>query len=108
MSVILAALLAISPAQQTAIKSYFDAQMLDMPSARWKWPAVSEKKPTIYCGWLNAKNRLGAYTGWQPFFVEFDKSKVKLGRLWEDGAHDIMFEAFCGDAGYDYTSPPVD
>jgi hypothetical protein len=108
MSVILAALLAISPAQQTAVKSYFDANLLDMPSARWKWPAVSEKKPMIYCGWVNAKNRMGAYTGWQPFYVVFENKKIKQGRLWDNGKNDIMVEAFCGDAGYNYTTPPRD
>jgi hypothetical protein len=107
MSAILAALLAISPAQQAAIKSHFDGQMLDMPSARWKWPAISKSRPEIYCGWVNAKNRLGAYTGWQPFFVQFDKGKIKLGRLWENGDRKIIVSAFCESAGYEIATPPA-
>ena len=101
-------LLALTAAQQATIKAYFDADLLDGASARWKWPALSKEKPGIYCGWVNAKNRMGAYTGWQPFYVSFDGPKIKSGRLYANGEHGVILEAFCKSGGYDYTTPPRD
>lgn len=92
---------------QRSIKSHFDAELLDGLSARWKWPA--QRSPTMYCGWVNAKNRMGAYTGWTPFAVLIEKGKVKNGRLiGEPGVVNEIYAGGCTKAGYDINEPPRD
>lgn len=108
MSVILSMLLAISPAQQAAIKNHFYAQLLDGPSTRWKWPANGLSQG-YYCGWLNAKNRFGAYTGWTGFVVLLgERSQVKTH--WVNDVKDAdMYKLFCSNIpGYDYERAPID
>lgn len=92
-------------AEQAEIKRYFDAELLDGPSARWKWPARVSKGS--YCGWVNAKNRMGAYTGWKPFyFIKLDNGKPAGGIA--GSASSVMFEYMCTTQGYDLKSPPRD
>lgn len=47
--------------------------LADPYSAQYEWPEV--RNPTLYCGWVNAKNRLGAYTGYQQFMVMYSIGK---------------------------------
>lgn len=51
----------------TAIKD----QMVDGDSAKWRWfPAKNANAGVVqYCGFVNAKNRMGGYTGFNPFWV---------------------------------------
>lgn len=54
-------------AVQTAVKEAVGKELADPFSAQYDWQTV--KSEVAYCGWVNAKNQLGAYTGYQPFFV---------------------------------------
>lgn len=96
------------PALQAKIKRHFDADLLDGPSARWKWPAMRKSAKGLYCGWVNAKNKLGAYTGWKPFYVFEVNGKVD-GEI-DDGQSStaIMLDVLCTQKGYDITEPPRD
>ncbi len=38
----------------------------DADSARFRWLPFDPSK-SHYCGWVNAKNAFGGYTGFQPF-----------------------------------------
>lgn len=64
--IILAALAAtaVSP-QQRAVIETVKAQLKDPDSAQFK--GVKETSPGYWCGWVNAKNGFGGYTGFQPF-----------------------------------------
>lgn len=55
-------------AQFTAAKRAFDEQLLDHTSARFR--DVHGDAGAV-CGFVNAKNRMGAYTGWTRFVVMF-------------------------------------
>lgn len=57
---------------QTAVKHYFDLKLMDGVSARYIWPA--RKTANWYCGFVNAKNMMGAYTGWRQFSVSFTET----------------------------------
>lgn len=96
-------LVAVTPAEQSAIKAYFDATLLDGPSARWRFPR-RVKSERSYCGFVNAKNRMGAYTGWAPFIVTLERGKVTYGdaERVDGGAVRIMCEVI----GYDGTLAP--
>ena len=59
---------AVPPAPvQSAIKEAVGKELADPFSAQYDWQPV--KSEMLYCGWVNAKNKLGAYTGYQPFMV---------------------------------------
>lgn len=55
-------------AQFAAARRAFDEQLLDHTSARFR--DVHGDAGAI-CGFVNAKNRMGAYTGWTRFVVMF-------------------------------------
>ena len=82
---------------RAGIQNKLDEQLLDGASARFKWLPLKNSKG-FYCGLLNAKNYLGAYTGFKPFLAEFDPKtlKVKSVRAWEDGKENVVITAICG------------
>lgn len=53
-------------AQFIAARAALDAKMLDYTSARFRDVRADSRR---ICGYVNAKNRLGAYTGWSRFVV---------------------------------------
>lgn len=65
----LSALLGATPtiAVQSAIKNAVGKELFDPFSARYDWQPV--KNEALYCGWVNARNKFGAYTGYQPFMA---------------------------------------
>lgn len=85
----------IAAAEQAAIKNAADDLLFDGPSARWKWPP--KRSAFVYCGEVNAKNRMGAYIGWHPFYFVIDEDKL---RILHDGDDRIVYEALCASAGY--------
>lgn len=76
-----------------------DQQLLDYPSARFR--DVHANGP-LACGFVNAKNRLGAYSGWQRFAVlafEEDGADPALYLDQAGGSAGIMLDTFCGEDG---------
>ena len=57
-----------SDQMKTSIQAAFDAKLLDGQSARYRWPNEN-KNGVVYCGFVNAKNSFGAFTGFKPFYV---------------------------------------
>jgi hypothetical protein len=97
-------------ARQQAIRRYYDAKLFDGSSARWKWPRQHRDRG-MYCGWVNARNRLGAYTGWTAYFVSFDAAgKVKDDVMLTDPKDVItdVHAGICTRQGYDVVNPPLD
>lgn len=54
-------------AVQSAIKEAVGKKLADPLSAQYDWQPAQEG--VVYCGWVNAKNQFGAYSGYQPFMV---------------------------------------
>lgn len=67
MSLLLASAVVPSGAVQTAIKESVGKELADPFSAQYDWQPVRDEM--LYCGWVNAKNQFGAYTGYKPFMV---------------------------------------
>lgn len=66
----------------------------------------SGKEITVWCGQSNQKNRMGAYTGWAPFYaIEGLQEKPTVDVAIGDGAGMtmVMIEAFCKDDSLDDT-----
>jgi len=53
------------------VRGHLDAKMLDLPSARFRDVRAvltfKDARGPIICGYVNGKNRMGAYVGWKPF-----------------------------------------
>jgi hypothetical protein len=55
---------------------------------------------------VNAKNRFGAYSGWKPFYVVFEKSgKIDGAQIVGEGDSRVLLEALCNSWDYNITSP---
>ena len=88
-------------------------RLADGETARWRWPK-HQPQFGLYCGWVNAKNRMGAYTGFTPYMVvggvgtgpkatgEFKVYEVSFGH----GNEASVVAKMCGDKGYDLSAPP--
>jgi hypothetical protein len=121
-AVILAALIGISSsgsalpskpltaANKQQIATAIRNLLKDPDSARFRWPAVREWG--LYCGWVNAKNSYGGYTGFQPFMIiggvgDGPRSDGKfLVIKAEIGGGDGIVEKMCVDHGFDMSGPP--
>jgi len=93
-----------------AIRAQFDATLLDYPSARFREVRVTtnpvadaesgRKGPGYLCGFVNSKNRMGAYVGWQRFMATADDLIIE-----GDPMFDGVIDGACGrNAAHD----PVD
>lgn len=75
-------------ATQSQIRRMMDREVLfDGLTARYEFPVW--KHPDIYCFRVNAKNRLGAYTGWSDFAVALGPGGV-LNGLADDSECDSL------------------
>ena len=90
---------------KTSIRRRLDTILFDGVSARYKWPLV-RSDVGVYCGWVNARNRMSAYTGWTQFLAFYDRNYrvTSLSLAEANGITDLV----CKGGGYDITSPPAD
>lgn len=77
----------ITEDEKAAVRNYFDAILFDGLSARWKY---TRGKGDVICGTVNAKNRMGAYTGWVPYYFSGG-----TGRIANDETSIYFTKLFC-------------
>lgn len=97
----------LSPADRQAVVSAVQDHLYDGESARWRWPPLTTDAGG-YCPWVNAKNTLGAYTGFRQIVV--------LGARLNDGRYEVSqvpldlspdaVARLCRRWGYDTDAPP--
>jgi hypothetical protein len=58
----------LSPQEKSKIRDVVTEGFNDPDSARFRWLPL-RSGAVAYCGMVNAKNRLGGYTGYSPFIV---------------------------------------
>lgn len=76
-------------AQFENARRLLDERLLDFPSARFRDVRADQGR---ICGFVNAKNAMGAYTGWKPFGVMGSSG----GLIWIDDP--FMLEPLCTPA----------
>lgn len=76
---------------QRALINILESKLADARTARLKGLV---KQATVYCGEVNAKNRLGAYTGYQKF--QFAPSSAGLVFQFGDDLQHTIYKMFCG------------
>lgn len=85
-------------------------KLKDGESARFLWPKWT-RDDTIYCGWVNAKNSYGGYTGYKLFYAQLTKSaegSISNVLLLFDDDNPGIVESSCANFGYDISEPPLE
>lgn len=90
-------------ADRIAIQKVSEIKMLDGKSARFIWP--KQRDASLYCGFVNAKNAMGGYTGYKPFSVLLGKpasgfSILDYGAKGSSKTLIGVFSKACQDHGY--------
>ena len=80
----------------SVIKKYFEMQLLDFNAARFRdLKIIKKSKGTFYCGYVNDKNRFGAYGGFSPFLIAVsDIADVGVGVMYARDADGQVNEPF--------------
>lgn len=97
----------VTPGQIAEARSALDERLFDYPSARFRDVRGRDK---VLCGFVNAKNRMGAYIGWTRFaYVSFSEDPSLYIEDSENASIDNFLDAFCGEdglrnQGHDYSS----
>ncbi len=95
-------------AQRLASKAapIFDATLNDYPTARFKNVRAMYQghwrtgKRTYYiCGWINARNRMGGYIGWQGFLIADNVQQPPDLYYENDEIERILYNVVCIQAG---------
>lgn len=89
----------LTQAERAVIMKKADEVLFDGPSARWQWPDKLNDKDS-YCGFINAKNRMGGYTGWRPFYYGLGRFGILEDDEGKPSSNRIMYELICGVGGY--------
>lgn len=65
---------------KTEIRTAVKRELLDPDSARFRWnPEMLE--PEHYCGFVNAKNRMGGYVGFKAFIIDYEDGRVSRASI---------------------------
>lgn len=67
----------LSPAEKSMVEHAVRAQLLDPDGARFRHNAFRTGEDQ-YCGLVNAKNRMGGFTGYRVFSVDVVKSGGRI------------------------------
>lgn len=78
-----------------------DEGLLDYPSARFRDVKGND---LVLCGFVNAKNRMSAYTGWERFAL-LNTSEPRLLIARPGNSDDILLDTFCGADGLKMQGP---
>jgi len=91
-----------SSQQKASIEQVIRDQLSDPDSAKFKFPAFLGGQ--VYCGEVNAKNKMGGYNGFAPFQVfvldRAGKSSFVVLGVGEPGSSSQALRQSCAEAGY--------
>lgn len=82
-----------------ATRAAFDREMFDYPSSRFRDVhvtinlAVEGQRGAYLCGYVNGKNRIGAYVGWRQFMANGDVLFIA-----GDSVADVILPTTCNGA----------
>ncbi len=83
-------------------RTALDARLFDYPSARFR---DVRGNAMVICGFVNGKNRMGAYGGWKRFAYTELANDPSLYVEGSDDVDDLMLNGFCGVDGRRMTGP---
>lgn len=95
LSMLFGASVALSSGDKSRIQAEMRGKLLDEVSARFVWPAKTGPNGEV-CGYINAKNAFGAYSGYQKF-VAFE-GKFKLITIMLERQNGDIFVPVVNDA----------
>ena len=69
----------LTSSEKALIREAVSDDFLDADSAKFRWlPLPDHMNGSLYCGSVNAKNRFGAYTGYNAFAVVVELKNGKI------------------------------
>jgi hypothetical protein len=80
--------------ENSDLKDPFSAQFRNLSVQTIHLKGPPEEISLIYCGEVNAKNSMGAYSGWAPFYATSIKKHFYISRK----ANDFYYKLYCKDA----------
>lgn len=87
----------VTPGQIAEARTALDERLFDYPSARFRDVRGRDK---VLCGFVNAKNRMGAYTGWTRFaFITLGGEPTLYIDESDNPSVDNMLDTACGEDG---------
>lgn len=88
-----------TPEEIAKAQAAISRQLLDAGSAQFKITAIRHVgKAVVFCGFVNAKNQFGGYTGFRPFVLFADDLTINDGRPGTGPAFAQLQEMMCGSA----------
>ena len=86
-----------TPEEIAKAQAAISRQLLDAGSAQFKITVFHHVgAAAVFCGFVNAKNRLGGYTGFQPFVLFADDLTINDGRPGTGPAFAELQQMMCG------------
>lgn len=88
-------------AKAPAIREALNRELIDYPAARFRDVrvtvnmSVAAPRAAYLCGYVNARNRMGGYTGWSRFMATADEGGGLLVLASAGSASDIVLSATC-------------
>lgn len=82
-------------------RDLLDRELIDYPSARFRDVRASGAPLGLnatFCGFINARNRAGGFTGWEPFLLSITNSNEAL-YVGVEGSARVMIPGLCGASG---------
>ncbi|MBM3606618.1 MAG: hypothetical protein FJX25_18490 [Alphaproteobacteria bacterium] len=83
---------AVKRSQIEQARELFEERLLDYPSARFRNVTGNDR---VICGFVNAKNRLGAYVGWEGFVIVQTDGTSTLRLNEADEPVSLVYELYC-------------
>lgn len=80
--------------ENSDLKDPFSAQFRNLSVQTIHLKGPPKEISLIYCGEVNAKNSMGAYSGWAPFYATSIKKQFYISRK----ANDFYYKLYCKDA----------
>lgn len=78
-------------------RDLLDRELIDYPSARFREVRASGAPlglSATFCGFINARNRAGGFTGWEPFMLRISDGSEAL-YVGTEGAAPDMIKVLC-------------
>lgn len=79
-------------------RDLLDRELIDYPSARFREVRASGAPLALnatFCGLINARNRAGGFTGWEPFLLSISERDEAL-YVGAEGSAAVMIPGLCG------------
>ena len=84
---------------RAAVEAMADEGFVDPYGAQFRRLQLGERRRDFLCGWINLKNRLGAFTGFSPFYFASQTNNFSILPPKDDilyGLRSVIYDQLAG------------